>query len=221
MTCQSSSVPITADVGEPGRRADMPPGNPVLTRAVPGQPGNRGPPVDQRGAPAVTIQGRQREHGHQDRQRTQDHRDLLRGRGRRDEPGVDVDAGRQPGLCGDLQVGENPADLRLLLRGKGPGGAGYADEVRTRTAGVGPGVQHACRRRRRRLSVAPPQPPNRGRRRRSCPCCRGRRGHFCRHPRHWLAGSRPPIRPRPARWRSPSRGWRCPAPAELRTPAGR
>ena len=123
-----------------------------------------------------------------------DHRDLLHGRGRRDESGVDVDAGRQPGLGGHLQVGEDPADLGLLLRGQDPGGAGYADEVRTRGAGVGPGVQHA----------AGAGGDGRARRHRGHRVAEGDDDHVLVgaheqpvlagiHARRW-AGSRPPIR---------------------------
>ena len=50
-----------------------------------------------------------------------------------------------PGWAGTFRSVKIPPTCGFFSDGEGPGGAGYADELRTRAAGVGPGVQHAAR----------------------------------------------------------------------------
>ncbi len=118
-------------VSEPAGESDPHP------RAISGQP------VAQGAAPAEPVQRGQPHHGYQDRQHAEEHHGLLERAGRRDKPSVDVDAGRQPGLRSDLQVGEDAANLWLLLRRQGPGAAGYTHKISARAAGIGPDMQRA------------------------------------------------------------------------------
>ena len=50
----------------------------------------------------------------------------------------------RPGCGGHLEVGEDPGDLRLLLRREGARGAGNPDEVGAHLPDVGPDVQRAA-----------------------------------------------------------------------------
>ena len=104
MTCHSSSVPITPTSASQVDDAD--PQEAAATRAR-----TRRPDRVSRTASATIDASTQTHAEHH-------HRQLQRGR-RRDEPGVDVDAGGQPRLGGHLQVGEDARDLRLLLRRPG------------------------------------------------------------------------------------------------------
>ncbi len=81
--------------GRPGRIAARPAGPVCLT---------------------LLSSNRERHDRGQHRDDAEHHHGQLQRRRRGDEPGVDVDAGGQSRLGGHLQVGEDPGDLRLLLR---------------------------------------------------------------------------------------------------------
>ena len=102
------------------------------------------PPVAWRPVSRPPVQDAQRDDRGQHRQPAQGQHGPLQHRGGDDEAGVDVDASRQPRLRGHRQVGEDPADRRLLLRRQLAGRAGDPDEVRAGAAGVRPDVQGAA-----------------------------------------------------------------------------
>ncbi len=194
-----------ADVGDP--RGEPEPSRTVATRAAhsmtcragPARPARRSrPPRTARRAPSPAVSA---------------------GSGEGDEPGVDVDAGAQTRLRCHLQVGEQAGDLRLLLHGRGAGGAGDADEVGADAAEVRPQVQRAAAAgvdRRARATAA-----TESRNATTTVSVLARTNSPLRlasmPPAGMVENTRPPSG---AAWRSPSTGWTRRAPAGRPTPAG-